>query len=39
MVKLDDIAKLYDVSKNPDVLSGRKKPNEVYAEFMKMWDT
>ena len=39
LVKLDDIAKLYDVSKNPDVLSGRKKPNEVYAEFMKMWDT
>jgi Ca2+-binding EF-hand superfamily protein len=25
-VKLDDIAKLYDVSKNPDVISGKMKP-------------
>jgi calcyphosin len=38
-VKLDDIAKLYDVSKNPDVISGRKNPMEVYKEFMKLWDT
>jgi Ca2+-binding EF-hand superfamily protein len=38
-VKLDDVAKLYDVSKNPDVASGKKKPNEVYMEFMKLWDT
>ena len=38
-VRLDDIAKLYDVSKHPDVTSGRKKPNEVNMEFMKMWDT
>ena len=38
-VKLDDIAKLYDVSKNPDVLSGKKDPKEVYLEFMRQWDT
>ena len=38
-VKLDDVAKLYDVSKHPDVIQGRKKPNEVYSEFMKLWDT
>jgi len=38
-VKLEDIAKLYDVSKNPDVLSGKKDPKEVYMEFMKQWDT
>lgn len=34
-VKLDDIAKIYDVSKNPEVVSGRKDPKEVYMEFMK----
>lgn len=38
-VRLDDIAKLYDVSKNPEVVSGRKDPKEVYMEFMKQWDT
>lgn len=38
-MKLDDIAKLYDVSKHPDIVNGKKKPQEVYIEFMKMWDT
>lgn len=38
-VKLDDIAKLYDVSKHPDVIQGKKQPKEVYLDFMKMWDT
>ncbi len=38
-VTLDDIAKLYDVSKHPDVLSGKMKPQEAYREFMKLWDT
>jgi len=33
-VKLDDIAKLYDASKHPDVLSGKASPEEVYYEFM-----
>lgn len=39
LVKLDDIAKLYDPSKNPDVVAGRKTPVEVYREFMSLWDT
>lgn len=39
LVKLDDIAKIYDVSKNPDVLSGRMVPMEVYKRFMSLWDT
>ena len=39
LVKLDDIAKLYDVSKNPDVLSGRKSPIDAYRDFMSLWDT
>jgi hypothetical protein len=29
-VRLDDIARLYDVSKHPDVLSMRKDPKEIY---------
>jgi hypothetical protein len=39
LVKLDDIAKIYDASKHPDVLSGRLSPDDVYMEFMSMWDT
>ena len=38
-VKLDDIAKLYDVSKHPDIIQGKKQPKEVYLEFMRLWDT
>lgn len=34
VITLDDIAKLYDVSHNPDVVSGKKQPKEVYMEFM-----
>lgn len=39
LVKLDDIAKIYDASKHPDVLQGKKSPEEVFIEFMKLWDT
>ena len=39
LVKLDDIAQLYDVSKHPDIVQGRKNPKEVYLEFMSLWDT
>ena len=39
LVKLDDIASLYDVSQHPDVMAGRKTPTEAYKEFMSMWDT
>jgi calcyphosin len=38
-VKLDDIAKLYDVSSHPEVVSGQKAPEAVYLSFMSMWDT
>lgn len=38
-VKLDDIAKLYDVSRHPDVLEGRKSAEQVFVEFMGLWDT
>lgn len=38
-VTLEDIAKLYDASHHPDVLSGNKTAKDVYREFMKQWDT
>ena len=38
-VRLDDIARLYDVSRHPDVLQGRREPKELYMDFMKQWDT
>jgi Ca2+-binding EF-hand superfamily protein len=38
-VKLDDIAKIYDVSKSPDVVNLKKDPLEVYKQFMNLWDT
>lgn len=38
-VKLDDIAKLFDVSKHPDIVQGRKDPKQVYLEFMSLWET
>lgn len=38
-VTLDDIAKIYDASCHPDVVNGKKTPEDVYMEFMKKWDT
>ena len=38
-VTLDDIAATYSASLHPDVLSGKKKPEDIYREFMKHWDT
>ena len=38
LVKLDDIAKIYDVSQHPDVIKGAD-PKEVYLKFMSLWDT
>lgn len=38
-VTLEDIAKLYDASFHPDVISKKKTPEEVYMEFMSQWDT
>lgn len=38
-VTLDDIARIYDVSQHPDVMSSKKTPEEAYREFMSLWDT
>lgn len=38
-VTLDDIARIYDASFHPDVLSSKKTPEQVYKEFMSQWDT
>jgi Ca2+-binding EF-hand superfamily protein len=38
-VTLDDIAKVYDANRHPDVVSGRKSAEQIYLEFMRMWDT
>ena len=39
LVKLDDIAKIYDVSKHPDVIARKLTPEEAYKQFMSLWDT
>jgi len=38
-VTLDDIARIYDASHHPDLLSGKKTEEEIYREFMSQWDT
>lgn len=38
-VKLEDIAQIYDASRHPDVIEGRKSQEQVFVEFMSMWDT
>jgi len=38
-VTLDDVAKLYTVSSQPEVANGSKSEHEVYMEFMSLWDT
>lgn len=38
-VTLDDIAKLYDASGHPEVLNGRRSQEQVFFEFMSMWET
>ena len=38
-VCLDDIAKAFDPNANPDVVAGAKVDQEVYMEFMNLWDT
>jgi len=39
LVKLGDIAQIYDASQHPDVIDGKKTPDEIYADFMSQWDT
>ena len=38
-VRLDDIAQLYDAACHPDVVSGKKDEQDLYMEFMSLWDT
>jgi len=38
-VTLEDIAKIYDVSYHPDIVSGKMTPEQVYKQFMSLWDT
>lgn len=38
LVKLEDVAQLYDASCHPAVLKGEKTPNEIFSEFMGQWD-
>ena len=38
-VTLKDVAALYDVSENPEVQEGKKSPEQVYAEFLSVWDS
>ena len=38
-VRLDDIAKLFDASQHPDVQSGKKDEQDLYMEFMSLFDT
>ena len=38
-VRLDDIAQFFDASKHPDVVSGKKSEQDLYMEFMSLWDT
>ena len=39
LVKLGDIAQIYDASQHPEVIEGKKTPDEVYPDFMSQWDT
>lgn len=34
LVKLDDIAQIYDASHHPEVLQGKKSPEDIFKEFM-----
>lgn len=38
-VKLDDIARIYDASKHPEVQSGSKSERDLFLEFMSLWET
>ena len=38
-VTLDDIAALYSAKMHPEVISGKKTEEQVYKQFMSLWDT
>lgn len=39
VVTIEDVRSAYDVSKHPDVLSGKITPDEALSQFMSQWDT
>jgi len=39
IVTLKDITSLYDVSKHPEFISGKKSKDEIMREFVKQWDS
>ena len=39
VVRLDDIAKAFDPNANPDVAAGARADQDVFMEFMNLWDT
>jgi len=36
---LDDLAQIYDITSHPDVIDGKKTPEEALRTFMELWDT
>jgi len=38
VVTLDEVRAKYDTSKHPEVISGKKTPDEVLVEFMSQWE-
>lgn len=38
-ITLEDIAGVFDATKHPDVMTGKKTPEQVYGEFLANWDT
>ncbi len=38
IITIDEIAQVYDTSKNPDVLSGRKTKEQALMDFIHVWD-
>lgn len=39
MVKLDDIAKTFDASTVKEVQEGKRSEQDIYMEYMSLWDT
>ncbi len=38
-VTLEDIRTIYNASRHPEVISGKKTADQVLTEFMSLWDT
>lgn len=36
---MDDLAQIYDITSHPDVVDGKKTPEEALRNFMELWDT